>query len=159
MVDLRRKGQITIGYVLSITIIIAVISFSTFLILRYRDSMLERYEKASLKIITADVSHLITTIYVEGYESSHIPEMNESSLLSMGSILLPDKIGNKDYTLDINGTEKNVCCGLEDMRVCSRIVGLPKDFNITSRISVEKTFNVSYWRENNNTIVDYIIIE
>jgi hypothetical protein len=71
---------------------------------------------------------------------------------------LPEKISKKPYELKINNSEKLVCSYIEKKEVCSSIIGLPLDFNITGEIKL-KSLNISYWRENNNTILDYIIID
>jgi hypothetical protein len=150
--------QISVGYVLAILVIVSLTSLTVLLVSAYKENLLGRYEYSTMKAITSSVAHTITSVYVDGQKSEFIPAINGKAILAKSFITLPEKISKKPYELKINNSEKLVCSYIEKKEVCSSIIGLPLDFNITGEIKL-KSLNISYWRENNNTILDYIIID
>jgi len=152
--------EITIGHVLAILVIVSMTALIVSFVLVYKESLIKKYENSAMKKITTDIAHTLTTSYVEGHESEYVPDLNEKVILVRSNMILPQKIGQSYYSIKINNSEKMVCSYIKEKEVCSPIIGPPLDFNITSNeIGTKKTLNISYWRENNNTIIDYIIID
>jgi hypothetical protein len=150
--------EISIGYVLSVAVIISLTSLMVLFVSAYKENLIERYENSAMKAVTSSVAHTLTAVYVDGQKSEFIPTINGKAILAKSIVVLPEKISKKPYEIKISNSEKLVCAYIGKKEVCSPIIGLPLDFNVTGEI-ISKTINISYWRENNNTIFDYIIID
>jgi hypothetical protein len=108
-----------------------------------------------MKAVVADIARTITNIYVKGIESRYNPVENETAILARGVVILPERINQKQY--DINVTDNSVCAS-SAIGICFNITGVPVGFNVTDEINGKKEFNISYWRESNNIVADYIIV-
>ncbi len=149
------KGQLTIDHVLTVLVIITLISVTTSIVIANKESLSIRYETASIKAVVVDIARTITNIYVKGIESRHNPVENERVILARGVVILPERINQKHY--DINITDNSVCAS-SAADICFNITGVPAGFNVTDGINGKKEFNISYWRERNNIVADYIIV-
>jgi hypothetical protein len=149
--------EITIGYVLSIIVIISLTALMVSFVFVYKQSLMEDYEDSAVDVVTSNIAHILTTLYIEGRESEYTPDLDEEVMLVRSTMILPKKIGESHYKIEINNSEKLICSSIKE--TCSPIIGLPLDFNISGEIESKKNLDISYWRKNNNTIVDYIIID
>lgn len=151
-------AEISIGYVLSTLVIVSLTALMVSFVSVYKGSLNERYENSAMKAVTNNVAHALITVYINGQRSGYTPFISGKATLAKTIVGLPEQINSKPYEIKINNSEKLVCSYILGKEVCSPIIGIPSIFNITSNIT-SSTLDIIYWRENNNTILNYIIID